>query len=223
MSSRPVIKIRTAIRGPLPDGVSWWSRSRSRLTRSSTSTWSNPQLVAIYANDGGGEVDPRRQTEHESNLRYQFVLLSTDQQYCSPRRPRWDDIALASWSTNGTRGGGRRPALAQVSARKTGGCARPGVQEGAVGKVLIDVSAADWRTLGRPLSGRPGVYLCEEEAMRGCGGDAGPVDRGPVDASQGRRRGCVPGARRAVPAGAEAHCYRMLGWCRTPRMRCRRR
>ena len=126
-----------AIEKLAPTASTSWSRSRSGPTRSSTSDVIKPRAsIAIYANDGGSEFTLHVRQNMIKNVRYQFVLLYTvggrgpgggrGRHHTRPGR------------RSAARRRRRRPAAAPVPARRHGRCT-PSRQDGAVGKVLIDM------------------------------------------------------------------------------------
>jgi NADPH2:quinone reductase len=93
--------------------------------------------IAVYANDGGGEFTPHVRQHMIKNVRYQFVLLYTVGDVAL--RAAVDDITLALVDQALPIGENAGLPLHRFSLANTAD-AHQAVQDGAVGKVLIDVS-----------------------------------------------------------------------------------
>jgi NADPH:quinone reductase len=93
--------------------------------------------IAVYANDGGGEFTPHVRQNMIKNLRYQFVLLYSVGDVAI--RAAVEDITLALVDEALPVGEDAGLPLHRFSLADTAK-AHQAVQDGAVGKVLIDVS-----------------------------------------------------------------------------------
>ena len=133
--------VAAAIRKPAPDGVDLVVEvaiaANAQLNLDVAKARSS---VAIYANDGGREFTLDVRQNMIKNLRYQFVLLYTVGD--AALKAASDDITLALLDGALPVGDNAGLPLHRFPLANTAD-AHQAVQAGAVGKVLIDVSAAD--------------------------------------------------------------------------------
>jgi len=133
--------VATAIRKLAPDGVDLVVEVAIAANAQLNLDVVKPRSsVAIYANDGGREFTLDVRQNMIKNLRYQFVLLYTVGE--AALKAASDDITLALLDGALPVGENAGLPLHRFSLADTAD-AHQAVEEGAVGKVVIDVPAAD--------------------------------------------------------------------------------